>query len=629
MATGRTPLRWAEDGSSDLREGAAASGEPLPGPSGASAEVRTADYQAERQRILDWVDGLGDPLTLYRGLRVGSPDQVNIRSLGIFWTPVKNKAHSPYGVSRHGVEVIVEARVQRRDVDLDGTVATMRRHPAEMEIRLKIGSTVKVVRLHLPNGRPFPLGKPGRTASVEHYIEKCSSCDDIITRCRCMGPHEIRYAVCDNCKTAVKTKPSFPQLTDEREATNEALWKRVLDVASGRQREYTQGDRTIHAPNDGRGYKDMPAHPKGIAWAVKQYNGFGGQWRGQKEVEARSPVLRVLAAGGVAVSEGNELDAMARAGLIKLSGEQGTRRYWDITAAGRKVALAGLKEELVRKVDELTALGKARRDAPALSDEDKRAMREVAVWFRKHFRVDSAKTPKGQKSLKEEAMRFLNLLEQHSEAGGWTSPAVLNFENGPWGRTLEKELDNLVQHFTTEGDTSKGKKEQVVEIKLSHAVYVNRASISETNFKKYAVKVDAVYGRIKGWRAKALKGNLTVVFQGADRITKQGKYISASDEMWVKATPAVMKRGEGSYGSPDYILVHELAHRYEHFHRLPTDFDRLEWHTTRYSLTESLAGSEAFAELFALGHYDIKGNWDHAIVERFEALMAGKKEVAE
>ncbi len=611
--------------------------EESPAPSEPSEKAapgeKTAGYQEERGRILEWLEGFGDPITLYRGVRVGSPDQVNTRQLGIFWTPVKRLAHSPYGVSKHGVEVIVEAKAKRKDVDVEGTVTTMRRHPSEMEVRLKIGSAVQVIRLHLPKGKVIPMGRPGKTASVAHYILKCSSCDSVIERCKCMGPHEIRFAVCAGCeKTAVRTKPSYPHPTDEHAATNENLWQRVLEVASGRLREFTQGDRTIHAPNDGRGFRKMPNNPNGIAWAVKQYNGFGGAWRNQKaeKVAASSPVLEVLASGGVAVSERGELDVLARAGLIQLSGEQGTRRYWDITEQGRRVVQARLQEDLVRKVDELKQLGKARQHATALGEDDKRAMREVAAWFRKHFRVDSAKTPKGQKRLKEEAQAFLNALEQFGSPGGWTSPAALiHLDDGPWGRTLSKELDALVESFTGEGDAAKGKKEQVVELKLAHATYVNRAATSEVNFRKYAQKVDDVYGRIKGWRKKALRGSLTVVFQGAGQMDKQGKYISSKDEMWVKATPAVMKRGEGSYGSPDYILVHELGHRYEHFNRLPTDFDRPEWITTRYSRTESLAGSEPFAELFALGHYGIKGDWDPAVVDRFEGVMTGQKEDTE
>lgn len=593
---------------------------------------KTADYQEERGRILAWLEGFGDPLTLYRGVRVGSPDQVNTRQLGIFWTPVKRLAHSPYGASKHGIEVVVEAKAKRRDVDVDGTVTTMRRHPSEMEIRLKIGSTVQVVRLHLPNRKVIPLGRPGKTATLEHYILKCSSCDSVIERCKCKGPHEVRYAVCAGCeKTAVKTKPSYPYPTDEHAATNENLWKRVLEVASGRLREFTQGDRTIHAPNDGRGFRKMPANPNGIAWAVKQYNGFGGAWRNQKEekVAAQSPLLRVLAAGGVAVSEGGEFDALARAGFIQLSGEQGTRRYWDITEQGRRVVQAGLKEDLLHKVRELKDLGRARQDAPALTDEDKRTMREVAVWFRKHFRVDSVKTPKGHKRLKDEAMAFLNSLEQLSVPGGWTSPAALNLDAGPWGRTLEKELDTLVEFFTGEGDAARGKKEEVVELRLTHATYFNRGHVSEVHFRKYAEKIDGLLGRIKGWRRKALKGTLKVVLQNAS-MKVQGKYKTALDEMWIKATPAVMKRGEGSYGSPDYILLHELGHRYERFNRLSMNFDTEQWWTTEYSRTVPLSGSsESFAELFALGHYGIKGNWDPAILERFEGVMTGKNEETE
>lgn len=587
-----------------------------------------AGYAEERERILAWLEGFGDPLTLYRGVRVGSPDQVNTRQLGIFWTPVKKLAHSPYGVSKHGVEVIVEAKAHRKDVDVEGTVATMRRHPAEMEIRLKIGSTVQVVRLHLPKGKVIPLGRPGKTASVAHYIVKCSSCDDVIERCRCEGPHEIRYAVCAACdKSAVKTKPSYPYPTDEYQPTNESLWQRVLEVASGRLREFTQGDRTIHSPNDGRGYRNMPAHPNGIAWAVKQYNGFGGAWKNRKEekVAASSPVLQVLAAGGVAVSEGGELDALARAGFIQLSGEQGTRRYWDITEHGRRVVQAGLKEDLVHKVEDLQDRGKAYGEGDKLTEDDKARMRDLAAWFRKHFRVDSAKTPKGQKRLKEEGLTFLNNLETFGTPYGQTSAGILQFE-GPWSRTLSRSLDDLVQFFTAEGDTAKGKNEEVVELKLVHATYINRAATSEANFRKYAQKIDDVYGRVKGWRKKALRGNLTVVFQGASQMRTQGKYVSAKDEMWVKATPSVMKRGEGSYGSPDYILVHELGHRYEHFNPLPVDFDRPAWFTTRYSQTEGLGGSESFAELFALGHYGIRGNWDEKILERFEDVMTGKEE---
>lgn len=34
----------------------------------------------------------------------------------------------------------------------------------------------------------------------EHYIEKCSVCGTTVSRCRCLGPHVIRYTICDECK---------------------------------------------------------------------------------------------------------------------------------------------------------------------------------------------------------------------------------------------------------------------------------------------------------------------------------------------------------------------------------------------------------------------------------------------
>lgn len=44
------------------------------------------------------------------------------------------------------------------------------------------------------------------------------------------------------------------------------------------------GPRTIHAPNKGRGFRHWP-NQKAVAWAVKQYNGFGGRWKGKGEDE--------------------------------------------------------------------------------------------------------------------------------------------------------------------------------------------------------------------------------------------------------------------------------------------------------------------------------------------------------
>jgi len=87
---------------------------------------------------------------------------------------------------------------------------------------------------------------------------------------------------------AKQNAPSKPYLTDEWKPIDQHLWDTVLEVAKGERREFTRpgpnGPRTIHAPYKGLGFRHWP-NPKAIAWAVKQYDGFGGQWKSRKDKE--------------------------------------------------------------------------------------------------------------------------------------------------------------------------------------------------------------------------------------------------------------------------------------------------------------------------------------------------------
>ena len=49
---------------------------------------------------------------------------------------------------------------------------------------------------------------------------------------------------------------------------------------------------------------------------------------------------------------------------------------------------------------------------------------------------------------------------------------------------------------------------------------------------------------------------------------------------------------------------------------MPGNLDRVEWATTRYSYKDG----EAFAELFALGHFGMTGAWADTL-DKFEALF--------
>jgi hypothetical protein len=137
----------------------------------------------------------------------------------------------------------------------------------------------------------------------EHYKELCRRCGTLMSQCRCTSPDRSTvYGVCSNCQTpeekaaakaemnaaieealasikTAATKPSLPQPVDEYQPTDQNLWKTVLEVASGDRLKYERNDRTINAPNGTRGYRNMPHNPKGIAWAVKQYKGFGGHFK--------------------------------------------------------------------------------------------------------------------------------------------------------------------------------------------------------------------------------------------------------------------------------------------------------------------------------------------------------------
>lgn len=407
--------------------------------------------------------------------------------------------------------------------------------------------------------------------------------------------------------------PAFPHFTDKYEPTNAKLWEDILELARGERRELRILDHIIHAPNRGLGFKHWP-NKGGTGWCIRQYNNLGGKWKTREASAFSLRAIRVMQASGVVESgtpeEHETMAQLQEQGLAsQVHATEGTK-LWE---AGRRLILAGLADELEERMRKLIA------DAT-----NPKAYAETAAWFDRNFRVDTVKTPKGLKPVKEEARRLLRTLRDFSTPGAVISPGMGNTLQDWWDR-LKPHLDDLVRYFTAEGDATTGKT-VLTELKLSNATYLNRSNLSNTSFEKYAKSVDQVFAGIKGWRHKALSGNLKVAFVGAQEMRSQGRYKQSEDTLLVKATPTILKRG-GGYASLEYILVHELGHRYEKFHGTSgTDFDQPKWWTTRYSRTEGLAGSESFAELFALGHFHLTGDWAPDILDRFEAAMTGGKE---
>lgn len=252
---------------------------------------------------------------------------------------------------------------------------------------------------------------------------------------------------------------------------------------------------------------------------------------------------------------------------------------------------------------------------------------DFGVWFRQEFPVVlGGRLPRGMKAVRDAAYHFIMVFHDTDEQ--FQTPENLESDikeiSRRWSEFLEDKVDLLVKHFSK---TSKGG--QKSEIKIGAITIRNDAGVAAATLKRYAGVIAAVFSKVKGWRRKALQGGLTVVLAPATafRGTASGRYKRDKDEMWVRTTPKVMKGLENTgYGHPQYILIHELGHRYEAHHPIPGEFRGEYWYTTRYSRTDSLAGDESFAELFALGHFGITRahmTWNPEIQVKFEKLMGG------
>lgn len=268
-------------------------------------------------------------------------------------------------------------------------------------------------------------------------------------------------------------------------------------------------------------------------------------------------------------------------------------------------------ETLQQKVNEL------------LADLNNDTMTEFHDWFVVNYNVTGSRTPKGQKELKSAAEFFVRYITpRHSYSSLFRPPQPDRDVLLSRWNSISGDLQNLTTHFSTEKIPA--------TIKGRYATYVNQIGASKKTLSKYVDRVDSALANIVGWRSTAMN-DLKVLIAGPATFggTAGGKYSAEKDALFVRGTPAILKRNAGGYGSLDYIITHELGHRYERQHYMAIDFDQLAWYTTHYSRKEGFGGSEAFAELFALGVFpsivkDSRGTWDKEIQQRFEKLMEGQ-----
>jgi hypothetical protein len=407
---------------------------------------------------------------------------------------------------------------------------------------------------------------------------------------------------------AKQNAPEKPYLTDTWKPIDENLWGIVLEVAKGKRREFTRvgpkGPRTIHAPNHGLGFRHWPS-PKATAWAIKQYKGFGGGWKDRHDKEGTSheysrAVLDSMKMGALITTKRGSQEhgfmlELERQALVDPVRQHGTEHIWDITARGRKAFTEGLGGDLEQKMDQLLD-----------GEYDLTEAKRLGTWLESNFRFKSPKTPPGQKVLKKEVDALWWYL---AHGGGSYRASIQN----SWEQ-IKPRVADLVRYFTDEGGT-------IVppQLALGSNIYVNKAGLDANTLAKYAKRFESVFADLQGWRQKALKGGVGVTFASPKDFNgghAAGRYKTDQDTLLVRTTPAILKRDHG-YAGFEYIIVHELGHRYARYNALPVDFDRPEWQTTKYSAVDG----EAFAELFAIGHYRMKGAWDPEVLSRFERVM--------
>ena len=190
-------------------------------------------------------------------------------------------------------------------------------------------------------------------------------------------------------------------------------------------------------------------------------------------------------------------------------------------------------------------------------------------------------------------------------------------------------IDNIkatVQHLTDEDikklTTALSKENKgTTELQLKNAIFHNESIISESKFKDISEDIDKFLSKLTDFHKKTLSPELHIYFVKKELSNAKAKYKRDKDAIYIR--PDRVKIGN-EYASFNYVVVHELGHRYLANNRVKFDYDASEWITTPYSKTDSMSGEEKFAELFALSFFNYSGKpFDDykEKIEKFEGVM--------
>lgn len=164
------------------------------------------------------------------------------------------------------------------------------------------------------------------------------------------------------------------------------------------------------------------------------------------------------------------------------------------------------------------------------------------------------------------------------------------------------------------------KQDEPTELKLKNAKYINESIMTYKNFEAESKYIDNFLSTLKGFHSKVLK-DLHIVFVKKEQSKAGATYKTEKDVIFIR--PDKLIHGD-KYASFIYVVLHELGHRYLRFNKVNFDYTSYEWITTKYSKSESWNDEEKFAELFALSHFEYKGEPFDSFsdkIEKFNKVM--------
>jgi hypothetical protein len=203
----------------------------------------------------------------------------------------------------------------------------------------------------------------------------------------------------------------------------------------------------------------------------------------------------------------------------------------------------------------------------------------------------SGKAPSGLKKDFESIKHLKQMANNYKEYGLVSGNISATFS---WWK--EDDIDRIVDAFFNT------KTERIDNFNIGNLFFINDSSMAGVRFKETAIKIAKFLQRFDGFHKKSLVGKLEIHFKSSKFLRSKAKYVSNKDQIWIKEGNSRDVDTE-NYASLLYIIAHELGHRFEQKSNVPSSFKDEDFYTTKYSKTDSMAGSESFAEIFAISFF--------------------------